>query len=89
MKNRAKFKSKSLKIVILILVLLIVSFFQESIIHVKAQGYTDINVNQAYDMIQNKTAYPNLVILDVRSQEEYDSGHICNATLIPHDELES
>lgn len=85
----AKFKSISLKISILILAIFILPFFQETIIHVKAQEYTDINVNQAYDMIQNKTAYPNLVILDVRSQEEYNSEHICNATLIPHDELES
>jgi rhodanese-related sulfurtransferase len=30
---------------------------------------------------------PNLVILDVRTQAEYDSGHIQNATLIPVTEL--
>lgn len=89
MKNMAKFKSISVKVSILILVICILPFFQETIINVKAQGYIDINVNQAYDMIQNKTAYPNLVILDVRSQEEYNSEHICNAILIPHDELES
>lgn len=32
---------------------------------------------------------PNLVILDVRSQGEYDSGHLQNATLIPVTELAS
>jgi rhodanese-related sulfurtransferase len=32
-------------------------------------------------------AYPNLVILDVRTKGEYDSGHIYGATLIPVTEL--
>lgn len=30
-----------------------------------------------------------VVILDVRSQSEYDEGHIEGAVLIPHDEIES
>jgi rhodanese-related sulfurtransferase len=35
----------------------------------------------------NGGAYPNLVILDVRTKSEYDSGHIYGATLIPVTEL--
>jgi len=31
---------------------------------------------------------PSLVVLDVRTQSEYDSGHIRNSKLIPHTELE-
>ena len=55
---------------------------------VKAQSYTSISVNEAHNMINNSTLYPDLLILDVRTQEEYDDGHICNATLIPVSALE-
>ncbi len=51
--------------------------------------YTNITAEEAYNMIYNKTLYPDLLALDVRGQSEYDSGHICNATLIPHTQLES
>ncbi len=34
-------------------------------------------------MINNHTLYPDLVILDVREQWEYDENHLCNAILIP------
>lgn len=33
-------------------------------------------------------AYPNLVILDVRTKDEFDTGHIQNALLIPYTEVE-
>jgi len=49
-------------------------------------AYTSITVGTAYGMI-NGGAYPNLVILDVRTKGEYDSGHIYGATLIPVTEL--
>ncbi|MFW9940715.1 MAG: rhodanese-like domain-containing protein [Candidatus Thorarchaeota archaeon] len=48
-----------------------------------------ISVEEAHEMITNSTLYPDLLILDVRTQGEYDEEHICNATLIPVDELES
>jgi rhodanese-related sulfurtransferase len=47
-------------------------------------GYGDISVAQAQLLIEAK---PSLIILDVRTQAEYDSGHIENAILIPVDEL--
>jgi len=46
--------------------------------------YVDVNISEAKQMIESN---PNLVILDVRTQEEYDSGHIENAVLIPVDDL--
>ena len=52
-----------------------------------ALPYTDINVETAYNMITNGS-YPDLVILDVRRQDEYDTGHIIHAVLIPHTELD-
>ena len=48
--------------------------------------YTSIDVGTAYGMITGG-AYPNLVILDVRTKGEYDSGHIYGATLIPVTDL--
>ncbi|MFX0180056.1 MAG: rhodanese-like domain-containing protein [Candidatus Hodarchaeota archaeon] len=40
-------------------------------------------------MITNHTQYPNLFILDVRTQSEYDESHLYNAILIPYDEIDS
>lgn len=48
------------------------------------EGYGDVTVDEAWNIIQDK---PNLVILDVRTQAEYDDGHIEGAILIPHTEL--
>jgi rhodanese-related sulfurtransferase len=44
----------------------------------KAQ-YTDVSVQQAKEMIDRGEVF----ILDVRTQEEYDAGHIKNSTVIP------
>ncbi|MCZ7400441.1 MAG: rhodanese-like domain-containing protein [Candidatus Methanoperedens sp.] len=41
--------------------------------------YIDITVQQAKEMIDSG----DVLILDVRTQEEYDAGHIRNSTLIP------
>jgi len=48
-------------------------------------SYGDVTVEQAKILIESK---PSLTILDVRTQEEYDSGHIEGAILIPISELE-
>ena len=56
---------------------------------VKAQTYTDISVQTAYEMINNHTQYPNLFILDVREQYEYDESHLHNAILIPLGDIDS
>ena len=45
-----------------------------------ATGYTDVTVIQAKTMIDSN---PSLVVLDVRNQSEYVTGHIRNAVLIP------
>ncbi len=56
-----------------------------SILVVSGSGYTDVTVAQAKSMVDSD---PFLVVLDVRTQSEYDSGHIRNAKLIPLAELE-
>jgi rhodanese-related sulfurtransferase len=50
---------------------------------------TDISVHVANDMINNDTGYPDLLILDVREQWEYDINHLYDAVLIPLGELTS
>jgi rhodanese-related sulfurtransferase len=47
-------------------------------------SYTNITAEEAYEMTQEQAT----VLLDVRTQEEYDSGHIPDAVLISLSELE-
>lgn len=51
--------------------------------------YEDIDVNTAYNMINDSETYPDLIILDVRTLSEYEENHINDSILIPHDELET
>lgn len=47
---------------------------------VSNMSYQQITAEQAKTMM---TEQPDAVILDVREQQEYDSGHIPNAVLLP------
>ncbi len=50
---------------------------------------TGVSVEVAYQMIMNSGEFPDLIILDVRTQSEYDDeGHLNNSILVPHDEIE-
>jgi parallel beta-helix repeat protein len=55
---------------------------------ISASPYVDVDVETAYNMIMNGS-YPDLVVLDVRTQSEHDSGHIYSAVWIPVTELEA
>ena len=46
--------------------------------------YGDVTLEEASNLIGDK---PDLVILDVRTQAEYDEGHIEGAILIPNTEI--
>ena len=46
--------------------------------------YVNITAQQAKEIMDSQDGY---VILDTRTQEEYDEGHIPGAILIPHDEI--
>lgn len=48
------------------------------------EGFIMITAQEAKKIIDEKTNY---IILDVRTQEEYDRGHIENALLIPDYEI--
>jgi parallel beta-helix repeat protein len=69
------------KILFLILAVLLIVFVSSFVVKpAVAQTYTDVTVSQAKTMIDTN---PSLVLLDVRNQSEYDTGHIRNAKLIP------
>jgi rhodanese-related sulfurtransferase len=65
--------------------LLFVLFASLLVTIVASESYTDVTVQEAKAMIDSD---PSLVILDVRTQGEYDSGHIRNARLVPVGELQ-
>ena len=46
--------------------------------------YVNITAEEAKQIIDTKEGY---IILDVRTQEEYDQGHIPGAVLISHEEI--
>lgn len=45
--------------------------------------YIDISVSEAKTRVDSEEYF----ILDVRTEEEYDAGHIADSVLIPHTEL--
>ena len=47
--------------------------------------YVNITAQEAKSVMDSETGY---VILDVRTQEEYDQGHIPGAIQISHEEIE-
>lgn len=47
-------------------------------------SYSKISSNEAKEMMDDDS---DIIILDVRSQEEYDSGHIEGAILIPDGQI--
>lgn len=67
-------------------VLILTLLFFSIPLTVSANGYTNVTVSEANTMIDSN---PSLIVLDVRTQSEYDSGHIRNAKLIPVSELET
>lgn len=77
------------KVFVSILIILLPFLVFVPITTVKAQFPMSITVQTAYTMINNNTQYPNLLILDVREQNEYDESHLYNATLIPRLEIDA
>lgn len=51
---------------------------------VSSTGYRSVTAEEAQD-IMNETA--DYIILDVRTQDEYDTGHIPGAVCIPYDAI--
>ena len=81
-------KSKSL-VFISVIIFLVPFIALFPLVTVKAVSPTNISVSTAFDMINNHTQYPNLIILDVRNQSEYDVNHLVGAILIPRLQINS
>ena len=65
----------------LILLLHVISIIQAKN---KDQVIGRLTINEAYDKIQENKNNPDLVILDVRTEDEYNEGHIENAINIDY-----
>ncbi|MHA1942633.1 MAG: rhodanese-like domain-containing protein [Candidatus Hodarchaeales archaeon] len=48
--------------------------------------YTNLTALEAYNIIENTS---NLFLLDVRTEEEYENGHLMGSHLIPYDQITS
>lgn len=74
-----------MKKLIPILILTLILLFSSLALAILTNGYIDVTVLEAKTMIDSD---PFLVVLDVRTQSEYENdGHIRNAKLIPVTEL--
>ena len=48
-------------------------------------AYQKISAEEAYEMMASQ----EVVVVDVRTREEYDGGHIENAVLVPNESIDS
>ncbi len=74
---------------VLIITAILLPIFSFTMVAAEEQTYQDISIDIVNEMIENKKKNPNLVILDVRTECEYEKGHLYDALFLPHDELES
>lgn len=72
------------KIVLLILTILLLTACGQRNQDTQEAVYMNITAQEAKELMDTQTGY---IILDTRTQEEYDQGHIPGAILIPYDEI--
>ena len=80
-------KPKVIKVAILVALMLLGLGLVPRAFSATETTFHDVTVDSAYDMVTSGD-FPDLVILDVRYQHEYDAGHLYDAFLVPYDELE-
>jgi len=84
------FSSKRKEVTVAFLVsLLLVAFTLTPLAFADPETPQNITVDTAYDMIRRNRSFPDLAILDVRNQSEYNINHLYDAILIPLHELET
>lgn len=71
-------------IILIVLICLIGVFIILRLNNSSKVSSTVITAEEAKIMMHE---YPNCLILDVRTQDEYDEGHIENSILIPYDNI--
>ena len=77
---------KLMVVYILIITCITTNYTNSSIQALVHNDYTDISVIEAYNLTENTS---NLFILDVRTKDEYSSGHLNSSYLIPYTEISS
>ena len=72
------------KLIVLILAILTLTACGQEKEHKQEAAYMNITAQQAKEMMDSQDGY---IILDTRTQAEYDESHIPGAILIPYDEI--
>jgi rhodanese-related sulfurtransferase len=72
------------KLIFIILAMMLLTACGQTRENNREAVYVNITAQQAKEIMDTEKGY---VILDTRTQEEYDEGHIPGAILIPYDEI--
>ena len=72
------------KLVFLLLAVLLLTACGQDKENDQGAVYVNITAEEAKQIMDSEEGY---IILDVRTQEEYDEGHIPGAIVIPHEEI--
>lgn len=72
------------KLVCIVLALLLLTACGQEKENEQEATYMNITAKQAKEIMDSRQDY---IILDTRTQEEYEQGHIPGAILIPHDQI--
>ena len=73
------------KLVFLLLAVMLLTACGQDINNDQGAVYMNITAEEAKQIMDTEEGY---IILDVRTQEEYDEGHIPGAIVISHEEIE-
>ena len=73
------------KLVFLLLAVMMLTACGQDIENDQGAVYVNITAEEAKEIMDSEAGY---IILDVRTQEEYDQGHIPGAIVISHEEIE-
>ena len=73
------------KLIILFLAVMLLTACGQDKENDQGAAYLNITAEEAKQIMDSEEGY---IILDVRTQEEYDEGHIPGAVLIPDTEIE-
>lgn len=74
---------KTIIVILLIALLLFISFKFLTTKEESASSYNKITVDKAKEMMEKE----DVIIIDVRTEDEYNTSHIKNAVLIPNETI--
>ena len=72
------------KLILLFLAMMLLTACGQDKENSQGAGYVNITAEQAKEIMDSEEGY---IILDVRTQDEFDETHIPGAILIPYDEI--